>query len=245
MKTQLKAQSFILLALACHHVCQAFTSSSTVLRQKCSHVVASTKLHSTPPATPQELIETPSIWNPIKESLNSVPAFACTNSEGQPLQYNVGGATLAFFYTDIEAAKTELAKASEEMSGENTKLKLNPFPLGEVFAMGAQNMALLIPSSDSLTAAGAPLGMNPVGQQVPLFGCLSMVETLPDGTSDIPLFFSEKEAKEAMDMALKSVEDEKMKDQFEVTVMPLAGAIQTQAKELGKRTFTYVPEQSS
>lgn len=240
MQTFIVQLSILLGFFTCLHI-DAFTSS-TVVRQRS---LVSTTLHSTP-GTPQELIATPSLWDPIKESLNAVPAFACTNSKGQPLQYNIGGAgdagaTLAFFYLDINAAKTELAKASAEVNGE--ELKLTPFPMGEVFAMSTQNQALLIPSGDGLTAAGAPLGMNPVGQQVPLFGCLSMVETLPDGTSNIPLFLSQKEAKEAMNMALEGVEENK--DAFEVTVIPLAGAIQTQAKESGKRSFNYVPERSS
>jgi len=226
--------TFILLALSCHCI-QAFTSSSNAFHK------VSTKLYSSPPATPEELIATPSLWDPIKESLNSVPAFACTNSQGQPLQYNVAGTTLAFFYLDIEAAKTELAKASDEI---DEKLTITPFPLGEVFALSIQKTALMIPSEAGLTAAGAPLGMNPVGQQVPLFGCLSMIETLEDGTTNIPLFLSQKEAQKAMDMALETVEDDK-KDEFEISILPLAGAIQAQANEGGKKSFTYVPEQSS
>lgn len=82
-----------------------------------------------------------------------------------------------------------------------------------------------------------------MGQQVPLFGCLDMIETLPDGTSNVPLFLSMDEAKEAMNMALESVPEEE-KSKFDVTVIPLAGTVQMQATNPNK-SFTYVPPMAS
>ena len=46
-------------------------------------------------------------------------------------------------------------------------LTITPFPVGEIFEMGVKKQALLVPSQDAIEAAGAPAGMNPVGQQVP------------------------------------------------------------------------------
>ena len=86
--------------------------------------------------------------------------------------------------------------------------------------------------------------MNPVGQQVPLFGCMDMVEDLPDGSAMVPMFLSKAEADDAMGMALEGLEDEE-KAKFKVDVLPLAGAIQMQADSLGKINFTYVPPKSS
>jgi hypothetical protein len=206
-----------------------------------------TSIHAAP-QTPEELIETPDIWEPLKESLNTVPCYACTNDQGQPLQYNVGDLPLAFFYLDIDAAEVELKKAQEEAAKESAmsgmKLFLTPFPLGEVFEMGVKKIALVVPSQDGIEGAGAPAGMNPVGQQVPLFGCMDMVEDLPDGSAMVPMFLSKAEADDAMGMALEGLEDEE-KAKFKVDVLPLAGAIQMQADSLGKINFTYVPPKSS
>lgn len=203
--------------------------------------VSNTELQDAPQSV-EELLASPDIWGPLKETLNDVPAFACTNDQGQPLQYNVGEKPLAFFYLDISAAKAELVKAKKEVP--DLELNLSPFPLGEVFEMGAKQMALIIPSQEGIESAGAPAGTNPVGQQVPLFGCMDMVETLPDGSSMVPLFLSQADADAAISMALESVSDD-MKDKFEVNVFPLAGAVQMQAGTIGKRSFSYVPPQSS
>lgn len=220
---------FLSLNLVCFAA--AFTPQLKPLR--------STSLHSSPSSL-EELLSSDS-WDPIKNNLNSVPAFACANDQGQPLQYNVGGNPLAFFFLDIDAAKDELQKAEDEMKMDG--LSLVPFPLGEVFEMGAKQMALVIPSSAAIESAGAPKGTNPMGQQIPLFGCLDMIETLPDGTSNVPLFLSMDEAKEAMNMALESVPEEE-KSKFDVTVIPLAGTVQMQATNPNK-SFTYVPPMAS
>ena len=123
-------------------------------------------------------------------------------------------------------------------------LTITPFPVGEIFEMGVKKQSLLVPSQDAIEAAGAPAGMNPVGQQVPLFGCMDMVENLPDGSTMVPMFLSKDEAEDAMKMALEGVDDED-KSKFQVNVLPLAGAIQMQANSLGKKSFTYVPPASS
>jgi hypothetical protein len=112
-----------------------------------------------------------------------------------------------------------------------------------VFEMAAKQMALIIPSQKSIEDAGAPSGMSPLGQQVPLFGCMDMTQNRPDGTSMVPLFLSMDEAKEAMDMALQAVPDEE-KSKFDISVIPLAGAVQMQATRSDK-SFTYVPPTSS
>lgn len=143
---------------------------------------------------------------------------------------------------DIEAAKEELQKAKDDTKLEG--LMLVPFPLGEVFEMGAKQMALIVPSAESIMAAGAPDGMDPVGQQVPLFGCMDLVENREDGSLNVPLFMSMGEAQEAMDMAMEGVGEED-KQKFRVTIIPLAGAVQMQASSGGEKSFTYVPSRSS
>lgn len=197
-----------------------------------------------PPNSLEDLISTPELWDPLKQSLNAVPTFACTNELGQPLQYNIGSKALGFFYTDIHAAQSELVKAQQESNLSGTNLKITPFPLGDIFEMGIQQKAVLIPSQESMEAAGAPVGINPVGQQVPLFGCMQMVQTLEDGTMNVPLFLSRFEAEEAMGMATANMA-EGDKSMFQVDVVPLAGAIQMQANSRGERSFTFVSPTSS
>ena len=150
---------------------------------------------------------------------------------------------LAFFYLDVNAAQVELKKAEEETKMEG--LNLTPFPLGEVFEMGVKKLGIVIPAQDAIEAAGAPAGMSPVGQQVPLFGCMDMVENLPDGSMMVPMFFNKGEAESAMNMAVAGLDDEAEKAKFKVDVMPLAGAVQMQVQEFGKRSFTYVPDSAA
>jgi hypothetical protein len=229
--------SILLLNLA--SLASGFTIQRKSLSTRKSFSTSSC-LHAAPDSL-QDLVNTSNLWDPIKNDLNSVPAFACTNDQGQPMQYDVGSGPLAFFFLDVDAAKVELQKAKEDTKMEG--LNIVPFPLGEVFEMGVKELAMIVPSQKCIEDAGAPSGMNPMGQQVPLFGCLDMTEDLADGTSMVPLFLSMDEAKEAMNMALADVpEAEKVK--FDVTIMPLAGAVQMQASNSDK-SFTYVAPRSS
>ena len=218
----------------------SLASGFTIQQKPGSRKHISTSVHAAPDSL-EGLIDISDKWDPIKNDLNMVPVFACTNDQGQPLQYNVGEGPLAFFFLDIAAAKDELQKAKEDTKMEG--LNLVPFPLGEVFEMAAKKMALVVPSQEGIEAAGAPSGMNPMGQQVPLFGCMDVVETSPDGTSMVPLFLSMDEAKQALNMALEGLPAEEQ-SKFEVTVMPLAGAVQMQATNSDK-SFMYVAPKGS
>eukprot|EP00551_Chaetoceros_affinis_P001170 CAMPEP_0203643126 /NCGR_PEP_ID=MMETSP0088-20131115/8564_1 /ASSEMBLY_ACC=CAM_ASM_001087 /TAXON_ID=426623 /ORGANISM="Chaetoceros affinis, Strain CCMP159" /LENGTH=238 /DNA_ID=CAMNT_0050499213 /DNA_START=22 /DNA_END=738 /DNA_ORIENTATION=+ len=193
------------------------------------------------PSSVEELISMPETWGPIKQELDHVPVFSCANDQGQPLQYNLGGKPVAFFFLDIDAAKDELEKAKTEAKLEG--LSLLPFPLGEIFEMGAKQMAVIIPSSSALNAAGAPPGMNPIGQQVPLFGCMEIAATQPDGTSMTPMFFSQDEAESAMNMALSEAGGGDS-SKFKVNVVPLVQAVQLGATNKEK-TFIFEAPKSS
>jgi hypothetical protein len=72
-----------------------------------------------------------------------------------------------------------------------------------------------------------------------------MVENLPDGSMMVPMFLNKGEAESAMNMALEGLDDEAEKAKFKVDVMPLAGAVQMQVQEAGKRSFTYVPDSTA
>ena len=181
------------------------------------------------PSSVEELISMPDVWGPIKAELDHVPVFSTANSQGQPLSYTVGSSSVGLFFCDIDAAKAELEKAKTETKMEG--LQILPFPLGEIFEMGGKKMAAIIPGAAALEAAGAPKDINPVGQQVPLFGCMEIQADF-DGTSKTPLFFTYQEAEDAMNMALQGAEEGEQK--FEVTVMPLVRAVQTMATNKDK-----------
>jgi len=222
-----------------------FTTTKTILRQPTftTSQFKTTSLAAAP-SSPEELINNPSIWQPIKEALNIVPAFTCTNEQGQPLQYAIGGSMIAFFYLDIDAAKYELETAQKEATLAGNTLKLNPFPLGEVFELAVKQKALLVPSQEAITAAGAPSGTSPVGQQVPLFGCMELLENLPDGSTTTPLFLDQNEAEEAMSKALQG-SSEVDKEGYKVEILPLSASIQKQATSQGKKSYTYVSPRAS
>ena len=80
---------------------------------------------------------------------------------------SAGGAPLAIFYADVEAAKTELATAQKE----NEALRecdIIPVGLGCAFKLSTDSKAMIVPGRGELTAAGAPPDANPMGQMLPL-----------------------------------------------------------------------------
>jgi len=175
----------------------------------------------------EELFESAG-WDVIESELDELPVFTCANSKGQPLQYNVNGIVLPFFYCDVNAAKVELNKAKDETEGQmKDTIDLIPYPLGKAFKLAALDKAVIIPSEDAIAKAGAPPGTNPLGQQVPLFACMDIMQTKNDGkTPALPLFMSYDEAKDAMEEAIKyDGGDSNVKD-FEIVCVSLERAVE-------------------
>ena len=102
-------------------------------------------------------------------------------------------------------------------------------------------MAAIVPGAGALEAAGAPKDINPVGQQVPLFGCMEIQADQPDGISKTPLFFTYGEAEAAMQMAVQAAGGDQ---KFEITVMPLVKAVQNMATDGEKAYLFEAPEAS-
>ena len=113
----------------------------------------------------------------------------------------MGSGPIAFFYCDIDDAKEELVKARKETKLE--ELDLIPFPMGDIFESRVQQKCMIIPGKKALSAAGAPEGSNPLGQQIPLFGCMKIMQETQDGEKVLPLFMDFDEAQDAMEMALQ------------------------------------------
>ncbi len=229
------------------HLVGAFTIHSFTTK---SHSSPSKLYSSTPPSSLQELLSNSSKWTPIKQELDHVPIFTITNDQNQPLQYNVGGTkTFAFFFIDVDAVKNELTKAKGETNMESDTLQITPFPLGEIFELAAKEMAVIVPSVQGLEGAGAPKGLNPIGQQVPLFGCMDIQVNVGSGDGDsmmtsTPLFFTFEEAENAMNMALGEAGGSDGGKKFEVTVMPLVKAVQTMVMNENKSFLLEAPKSS-
>mmetsp|Transcript_17156 Transcript_17156/g.31055 ORF Transcript_17156/g.31055 Transcript_17156/m.31055 type:complete len:251 (+) Transcript_17156:40-792(+) len=180
-------------------------------------------------------------WPQIKEDMNTVPVFCCANGEGQPLKYQVNEYELAFFYCHVPDAKRELAKAKEETSIPG--LDIVPYPLGEVFEMVSENQAIIVPGAEDLSAAGCPAEVSPIGQQIPLFACMDIMQELEDGTAVLPLFFKLEEAKAALSMALKA-DGGDAKD-FEITGLSLERAVEALATVPETPAFQFITPAAS
>jgi hypothetical protein len=74
--------------------------------------------------------------------------------------------------------------------------------LGEAFQLHRTGAAVLIPSQDSMEAAGAPKGASPLGQELPLFACMEMAVQGEDGKPVLPLFLDRAEAQQAVEDAM-------------------------------------------
>jgi len=223
----------LVLALGVPLVTSAFQATSPKPQQQYTHHTALHMSSSPPsgPATPEEMFASAG-WQPIKEELDTLPIFCCANKKGQPLQYNVNDeTTMPFFYTDAKDAEAELTKAKAELSKEVADgLGIIPFPMGTAFELMAQNKAAIIPSVDALKAAGAPSNVEPLGQQVPLFCCMDIMQESPkSGKPVLPIFMVHAEAMAAMKEAVSRdgpTAGQAVVEDFEVVSLSLPRAVE-------------------
>ena len=197
------------------------------------------------PTTPQEMFASAG-WQPIKAELDTLPIFCCANEKGQPLQYRVNDdTTMPFFYCHVQAAEAELSKARAELPDDvASKLGIIPFPLGQAFELMAQNQAAIIPSAAALEKAGAPAGTNPLGQQVPLFCCMDIMQARPsDGQPVLPIFMEYDQAHAAMKEALEA--DGGDPKDFEVVSLSLPRAVELLATNEDAPSFHFLPSPDS
>ena len=189
-------------------------------------------------------------WRPIQKGLDRVPIFTCANQAGTPLAYTIEMKdqtyTVPFFYCDVDDAQIELKKAMQagtDLVVDGT-IGLIPFPLGKAFQMWAQDEAVIIPSARAIVQAGAPPGSNPIGQQVPLFACMEMMQTDEDGTGAVlPLFMDLEEANAAVRSAVEM--DGGDVNDFEVVTLSLQKAVQLLATVPESPAFQFVASSKS
>lgn len=143
----------------------------------------------------------------------------------------------------MEDAKGELSKAKEANKELAADMDLVPFPLGVAFELWSKDQAVIIPSAEAIKQAGAPPGTNPIGQSVPLFACMEIMQETPDGKGALPLFMDLEDANAAVDEAVKS--DGGSAEDFEVVSLSLNRAVELLATVPDTPGFQFIPPQSS
>jgi hypothetical protein len=202
-------------------------------------------ISSTPADSDSTDLFTSEGWKPIEADLNKLPIFTVANQEGKPLAYTVetkgNSYTAPFFYIDIDDALEELQKAKDSTGLEG--LDLVPYPMGQAFQLWASDQAIIVPNKEAILQAGAPEGTDPIGQQVPLFACMDIMQETEDGRSLLPLFMVLEDANLAMEQALEA--DGGTKEDFEVVSLSLSRAVEMLATVPETPAFQFIPPSSS
>ena len=193
---------------------------------------------------PQELFAMEG-WEAIQKDLDRVPIFTVATPEGNPLAYQVNIKSdqyiVPFFYCDVGDALKELEGARNNPTLEG--LDVVPFPLGKAFQLWCKDEAVIVPSKQAILQAGAPPGTNPVGQQVPMFTCLEIMEETEDGKGRLPLFMSLDDANEAVKAAVST--DGGNADEMDVVCLSLSGAVEQLATIPETPGFHFIPPSRS
>lgn len=185
-------------------------------------------------------------WSLIKKDLDRVPIFCVATQEGNPLAYQVNindsQLTVPFFYCDVNDALTELKGAKNNTSLQG--LDILPFPLGNAFELWCKDEAVIVPSQQSVMQAGAPPGTSPVGQQVPMFACLEIMEEDEEtGHAKLPLFMALDDANAAVQAAVDA-DGGKVED-FDVVCLSLSRAVEQIATVPETPGFHFIPPTTS
>lgn len=187
-------------------------------------------------------------WPPIKKDLDSLPIFCVANQQGKPIAYSITineeTFQVPFFYCDVQDAKDELAKAKKANPDLSDGMDLIPFPLGVAFELWAKDQAVLIPSAAAIAQAGAPPGTSPIGQQVPLFACMDIMQEI-DGKASLPLFMVLEEANAAVEEAVGADTQGSTVDDFEVVSLSLNRAVELLATVPETPAFQFIPPKAS
>jgi hypothetical protein len=202
-------------------------------------------ISSTPADSDSTDLFTSEGWKPIEADLNKLPIFTVATQDGKPLAYTVetkgNSYTAPQFYIDIDDALEELQKAKDSTGLEG--LDLVPYPMGQAFQLWASDQAIIVPNKEAILQAGAPEGTDPIGQQVPLFACMDIMQETEDGRSLLPLFMVLEDANLAMEQALEA--DGGTKEDFEVVSLSLSRAVEMLATVPETPAFQFIPPSSS
>ena len=185
-------------------------------------------------------------WKPIKSGLDQVPVFTVATKEGHPLAYTIDIQGKQYnapcFYCNVADSLAELEGAKEQNT-EMEGLDIVPFPLGQAFEMWSKDEAVIVPSKEAILQAGAPPGTNPIGQQVPLFACMEIMEEGESGDAVLPVFMSLDDANAAVREAVAT--DGGDVNDFDVACLSLVGCVEQLATVPETPAFHFIPPSSS
>lgn len=139
----------------------------------------------------------------IISALNKLPLFTVANKEGKMLQYSVGKKQLAVFFSDVEAAKKQRADTKKQ----DPECDLIAVGLGSAYKLSCSGSAMIVPGLADLVGAGAPADAQPMGQELPLFGCTKLSRNTEEGLI-VSLFMSHADCAAAVEAAPSGVDQD-------------------------------------
>ena len=191
-------------------------------------------------------------WSPLQAHLDELPAFTCTNQDGEPLGFEQNGKEVSVFFMDVDVAEAQLAGWREQYPELN--LRLLGVGLGEALKRSIQGEAVIFPSQAAIEAAGEE--WNP--EEVPLYACLVMSKESRDGSGGMvtPFFCDPLDARENLAQAYEKIqkelgeldEDQKNALSLVVTSLPKAVELVLEGKEketCGDDRFEFIPPSRS
>ena len=176
-------------------------------------------------------------WPQLQGELDGIPVFTVANEDGQPLQYQVGGQSLAIFYADVEAAKKQLADAQGQFPDLN--YDMIPVGLGSAYRLSCDGKGMVVPGMAELQALGAPEDAQPMGQELPLFMGAGMSQETDEGPV-LPLFMSHADCAAAVAKAtgVAGVADE-------ISGLALASVVEARLDDASSEAFSFVAPSAS
>lgn len=163
------------------------------------------------------------LWPQLKKELDAMPVFTVANERGQPLEYEIAEKPVAMFYADVKEAQAELKEAQKQYP--ELQCDLIPVGLGSAYKLSCEGNAVVIPSKSELVSAGAPEGVTPMGQQLPLFACMDIMRE-EEGKPVLPLFMSFADCDAAVKSATELDEPEGDGPPLEVVGLSLESVVQ-------------------
>ena len=178
------------------------------------------------------------MWKQLELELSTVPVFMLVNQEGAPLQVQGGSGTMCTVYF-ADTVEAEGARVS--MLHQVPSLDITPSSLAAAYKAQRGGTGVLVPSKANLAAAG--MEDAAASSDVPMFACMDLVTTRPDGTDCIPLFMCNEDAEGAVQHTIKHMLTAPAPGfkvpQMKVSVLSLNKAVDACLR--GTHNFRFVP----
>ena len=119
-------------------------------------------------------------------AFDRLPVFTVAK-EGKPMAYRIGDRQeQAIFYADVEAAKARLSATKKD----TPECDVVAVGLGTAYKLSCESKGVIVPGVADLRAAGAPEGVQAMGQDLPLFVCMKLGRYVEDQGVVVPIYMS-------------------------------------------------------